>query len=231
MTYIEEFFNHYNLPASSLAEIATSRKIFKETKKFNVCFSQTTKSHYYSNSVFNVKIVDIFKNQKPISSWFETIDEMLEYVDNYHPTDNRQVFIAMPKNANYHNLLLKNNQLRKELKPALGFYPEVHLGEFAKYMIMLPVTADLQDEEKLKQVCFILNNHEEPMASSIYELYHGNKNYRISPSHKIYSLYNIMFSDVKNLDIILTTLKFAGIKLHTNAITIHTNLELIKYAE
>ena len=215
--YINKFFNHFGIEIYSIQDISVARDEFFSKYGIMVSFSEIYRGHRYTDKVFSIH--DVMASGEKF--WFSDFDELLENVLKFQ---NSKLLITMPRNLSNHQILIKNNEYRKELKKLFGYYPEVKCSPYFKPVITCEFTTDNgYDIDFLKNIAYILNRFEDVQTDNIVRLLIGNEKYRITKVTKNeFQFY--LYGKVKDFEMILTSLRFAGIKL-TGKVVFYTNEE------
>lgn len=195
--YISLLFRHFDIEVNSIQDVSSARHKLFQKNNINISFSEIYKSFKYSDNVFN------FYN--PITKekiWYKNFDDLLVKLDK---ENNSTLLISMPRNATRHEVLLKNNKHRIDMKNILGYYPEVRYSPFGQPITRLHVSDfNFDDKESVYQIASILNNFDEIDKSSP----HGNDTYKISTKGFLN-----LYGKIKDFEMLLTNLRFAGIRL------------------
>jgi hypothetical protein len=195
--YISLLFRHFDIEVNSIQDVSSARHKLFQKNNINISFSEIYKSFKYSDNVFN------FYN--PITKekiWYKNFDDLLVKLDK---ENNSTLLISMPRNATRHEVLLKNNKHRIDMKNILGYYPEIRYSPFGKPITRLHVSDfNFDDKESVCQIASILNNFDEIDKSSP----HGNDTYKISTKGFLN-----LYGKIKDFEMLLTNLRFAGIRL------------------
>jgi hypothetical protein len=215
--YIKKFFNHFGIEICSMQDISVARDEFFSKYGIMISFSEIYKGHRYTDKVFS--IYDATTSSEKY--WFSDFDEFLSNVLKFQ---NSKLLLTMPRNLLSHQILIKNNEYRKKLKKLFGYYPDVKCSPYFKPLITCEFSTDSgYDLDFLKNITYMLNGFEEVQSDNIVMLLRGNDKYKITKlTRDTYQFY--LYGKVKDFEILLTSLKFAGIKL-TDKVVFYTNEE------
>jgi hypothetical protein len=202
--YIEMFFKHFDIDTKSIRDVSSARDEFYSRYGIKISICEIYKGFKYSSKVFNIENVTTFKKV-----WYADFNVFLSNIAKHKEST---LILAMPRNRTWHDIILRNNKYRTEMKKILGFYPEVRFSPYeTQHVIKFGVSGFKVMPELVRQVATILNRFEEPADVHWITMLKGNENYKIdmTPTRTSFHLYG----KVKDLNILLTSLRFAGIKI------------------
>lgn len=222
--YIKYFFNHFGIQTNSVNDISIAREQFQKIFNISLSFSEIVRAHLYSSKVFS--ITSIHDNK---TKWFSSIDDMIQEILLYK---NNNIVIRMPRCKKHHMVILQNNDLRSEYKKLLGISPNVSFSPYNQNVVKIKASVPINfwsNVDSFKHVVLILNKYEE-FSNDYATLLMGNENYRLFKDFKDKEKVVIFLYSLDNLEMVLTSLRFAGIH-SIESIDIYTNEGTLKNVE